>query len=592
MIFGYLILLISVLISVIAAWYSVAGLTAIFSAAVVPVIIMGGALEAGKIVSTVWLHNNWKRAGVAFKLYLIPAIVFLMLLTSMGIFGFLSKAHSDQSLVTGDAGSKVAIYDEKIQTAKGNIDADRKALKQMDEAVDQVMGRSTDEKGADKAVAIRRGQQKERARLLAEIASEQKTIGTLSEERAPFAADLRKVESEVGPIKYIAALIYGDEASKNMLEAAVRWVIILIVIVFDPLALTLILAANKQLEWARKGKGAWVHDEDGTIIGVAPDNKILEEKVETPEPAKPTPLDEEEQDRKDEEELKSFFWRGRMIARALDADEAERTAHEANEKLAELDSEEPEVDVEKLQADIKEAEEQDRKQQELLDALAQELENAVTQLETEKQNKQATEESLAQALEKQDQLAMDYAQLKNINDQLQTWVEQLQVDLRTAIELAQQATEPPPEPEAVPEEEHVPISHNDGIHYKGKAYSVEAFNSLHPHLANVANGVVADNQPERPATEVPNASFGIEFPKNQQKGDMFLRVDYLPSRLFKWNGVKWLEIDKDQRDQFAYNQEYIKLLISKLQSGEYSIDDLNDVEKAEVAEYLNQHPNA
>ena len=308
MIFGYLILFISVMISVIAAYYSVAGLTAIFSAAVVPVIIMGGALEAGKIVSTVWLHNNWKRAGVAFKLYLIPAIVFLMLLTSMGIFGFLSKAHSDQSLVTGDAGSKVAIYDEKIQTAKGNIDADRKALKQMDEAVDQVMGRSSDEKGADKAVAIRRGQQKERARLLAEIAAEQKTISTLSEERAPFAADLRKVESEVGPIKYIAALVYGDEASKNMLEAAVRWVIILIVIVFDPLALTLILAANKQLEWARKGKGGWVHDEDGTIIDVAPDNKILEEKAA--EPAKPTPLDEEEQDRKDEVELKSFFWRG------------------------------------------------------------------------------------------------------------------------------------------------------------------------------------------------------------------------------------------------------------------------------------------
>ena len=586
MIFGYLILFISVMISVIAAYYSVAGLTAIFSAAVVPVIIMGGALEAGKIVSTVWLHNNWKRAGVAFKLYLIPAIVFLMLLTSMGIFGFLSKAHSDQSLVTGDAGSKVAIYDEKIQTAKGNIDADRKALKQMDEAVDQVMGRSSDEKGADKAVAIRRGQQKERARLLAEIAAEQKTISTLSEERAPFAADLRKVESEVGPIKYIAALVYGDEASKNMLEAAVRWVIILIVIVFDPLALTLILAANKQLEWARKGKGGWVHDEDGTIIDVAPDNKILEEKAA--EPAKPTPLDEEEQDRKDEVELKSFFWRGKMIARALDADEAERTAREANEKLAELDPEEPEVDVEKLQADIKEAEEQDRKQQELLDALALELENAVTQLENEKQNKQATEESLAQALEKQDELAMNYAQLKNINDQLQAWVDQLQIDLRTAIELAQQATEPLPEP-VVPEEEHVPIPHNDGIHYKGKAYSVEAFNALHPHLTNE---VVADNQPERPSTEVPNASFGIEFPKNQQKGDMFLRVDYLPSRLFKWNGVKWLEIDKDQRDQFAYNQEYIKLLIGKLQSGEYSIDDLNDVEKAEVAEYLNQHPNA
>ena len=221
---------------------------------------MGGSLELGKIVATVWLHNNWKRAGWAFKAYLIPAVAFLMLLTSMGIFGYLSKAHSDQSLVSGDSMSKVAIYDEKIKNAKENIDANRKALKQMDEAVDQVMGRSTSETGADKAVAVRRSQQKERGRLLAEISAEQKTITTLSEERAPLAAEFRKVEAEVGPIKYIAALIYGDNPDANLLEHAVRWVIILIVIVFDPLALCLILSANKQFEWALKGEGGWVHD--------------------------------------------------------------------------------------------------------------------------------------------------------------------------------------------------------------------------------------------------------------------------------------------------------------------------------------------
>jgi hypothetical protein len=235
---------------------------AIFSAATIPVIIMGGSLELGKIAATVWLHNNWRRAGWAFKVYLVPAVAFLMILTSMGIFGYLSKAHSDQSLVSGDVQSKIAIYDEKIRTAKDNIDANRKALKQMDEAVDQVMGRSSDEKGADKAVAIRRAQQKERARLQSEIAAEQKIIATVSEERAPIAAEVRKVEAEVGPIKYIAALIYGDNPDTNLLERAVRWMIIMIVLVFDPLALTLILAANKQFEWARQGTGGFVHDED------------------------------------------------------------------------------------------------------------------------------------------------------------------------------------------------------------------------------------------------------------------------------------------------------------------------------------------
>lgn len=162
----------------------------------------------------------------------------------MGIFGYLSKAHMDQGLVSGEVMSKISLYDEKIKIAKENIDANRKALKQMDEAVDQVLGRSQDEKGADKAVALRRTQQKERTRLLSEIATEQKTISSLNEERTPIAAEVRKVEAEVGPIKYIAALLYGDDTDELLLEKAIRWVIIIIVIVFDPLAILLLIAAN------------------------------------------------------------------------------------------------------------------------------------------------------------------------------------------------------------------------------------------------------------------------------------------------------------------------------------------------------------
>lgn len=260
MLFGLLILGTALMLSSIAAFYSIVGLVAIFSAMPIPIIIMGGSLEIAKIVTTVFLHNNWKRLSILYKMYLVPAVVTLMLLTSLGIFGLLSKAHSDQSLVSGDSLARVSVYDEKIKTAKDNIDTSRRALKQMDEAVDQVMGRSQDEKGADKAVAIRRGQARERVRLQAEIAAEQKTISQLSEERAPLAAEFRKVENEVGPVKYIAALVYGDNPDSNLLEKAVRLVIMMIVLVFDPLALTLILAANRQFEWAREGSGGWVHD--------------------------------------------------------------------------------------------------------------------------------------------------------------------------------------------------------------------------------------------------------------------------------------------------------------------------------------------
>ena len=254
MILSYWTLVVALSLSIIAAWYSIAGLTAIFAAAATPIIIMGGIMEIAKVTVTVWLHEYWPYCKRSMKAQLSASVVLLMFITSMGIFGFLSKAHSDQSLVSGDSMAKVAIYDEKINTAKENIATNRKALKQMDEAVDQVMGRSDDEKGADKAVAIRRSQSKERARLLAEIETEQRKVAALSEERAPFAAEFRKVESEVGPIKYIAALIYGDNPDANILERAVRWVIILIVAVFDPLALVLILAAQQTLRWAQEDK--------------------------------------------------------------------------------------------------------------------------------------------------------------------------------------------------------------------------------------------------------------------------------------------------------------------------------------------------
>ena len=254
MILGLLLLATGLIISAVAIYYSVIGLAAIFAAATIPIYIMGGSLEVAKLVCASWLKANWERAPKFIKAYMIVAVIVLMFITSMGIFGFLSKAHSDQSLVSGDVTSKIAVYDEKIKTAKENIDANRKALKQMDEAVDQVMGRSTDEKGADKAVALRRAQQKERGRLITEIEAYQKTVSVLAEQRAPIAAEVRKVEAEVGPIKYIAAMIYGDDPDTNLLEKAVTWVIILIVIVFDPLAVIMLLAAQMTFGWLKEEK--------------------------------------------------------------------------------------------------------------------------------------------------------------------------------------------------------------------------------------------------------------------------------------------------------------------------------------------------
>jgi hypothetical protein len=181
-----------------------------------------------------------------------------MLITSMGIFGFLSKAHLDQAVPAGDISSQVQIFDDKIKTERDNIEAARRALKQMDAQVDAKLSRTDDDKGAERAVQIRRNQAKERTTLQNEISSAQKKISALQEQRAPIASQARKVEAEVGPIKYIAALIYGDNPDANLLEKAVRWVIILIVLVFDPLALVLILAADQTFTWHRpKRRDDW-----------------------------------------------------------------------------------------------------------------------------------------------------------------------------------------------------------------------------------------------------------------------------------------------------------------------------------------------
>jgi len=254
MLFALITLLSAISLSAIAAYYSVIGLMAIFAASPIPIAIMGGALEFSKLIAASWAYKNWSVAPRFLKYYFTIAVIILMFITSLGIFGYLSKAHSDQSLVSGDVSAKIAMIDEKIKVERDNIDVNRKTLKQMDEAVDQVMVRSTNEKGAEKAASLRKAQQTERSRILKEVETYNKRISTLNEERAPIATEIRKVEAEVGPIKYIAALIYGDSVDSNLLDKSVRFVIILLVLVFDPMAVLLVIAGNFSLRQIAKEK--------------------------------------------------------------------------------------------------------------------------------------------------------------------------------------------------------------------------------------------------------------------------------------------------------------------------------------------------
>ena len=541
MVFGYFTLFVALVISAVAAYYSIVGLTAIFSAAVIPIIIMGAALEVGKVTAAVWLKLNWSRARLTYKLYLVPAVAFLMLLTSMGIFGFLSKAHSDQSLVSGDVLAKVAIYDEKIKTAKENIEANRRQLRQMDEAVDQVMARSTTEQGADKSNAIRRSQQRDRVALAKDIEANQKLIAKLNDEAAPIRAEIRKVEAEVGPIKYVAALIYGDNTDANLLEAAVRWVIILIVIVFDPLALVLILAAQQSIRWAREDRE---QEQYPTIAD-------LDRDVGEP-PTEEEKISEEEfrKEIENDPELNAFFDRARATAQALDRGEPIPGASVV------VQDEQGDVSVERIN-----------------DTNPSTPPATGWMFTPPATDKKATKPKRSKK-----------PKIKVLEEE------------QTSGEMTKdtQAEQSEEEPQRTPLR-HYQDLHNGYVNVEGKQISMEALQGIYPDIwAEIQQKRLEDQlKPVADNTKLSerqsHATFGTEFPQQPVKGELFLNVSSLPSKLFKFNGQRWIEVDKSVTDSYTYNEDYLQYLVERINQGLLSPEDLTDGEQDQIAEYLKKN---
>ena len=243
MFFGILTLIVGLAISGVAAWYSIVGLMAIFAAAKIPIAIMGAVLEVGKLLTASWLYQFWDKTNTLLKSYFTVAVVVLMFITSMGIFGFLSKAHMDQTLTVGDNSLLIERIDRKIDREKVKITDAETVVAQLDKTV-QVLIDYDRIRGESGAIAVRESQNEERATLSNIIDQAYSKIDTLSVEKLELDKEQLELEAEVGPIKYIAAFIYGDELDKTLLERAVRWIIITIIFVFDPLAVLLIVAAN------------------------------------------------------------------------------------------------------------------------------------------------------------------------------------------------------------------------------------------------------------------------------------------------------------------------------------------------------------
>jgi hypothetical protein len=532
-------LAVALVISAISAYYSIVGLTAIFAAAVTPIIIMGAALELGKLTAAVWLKLNWHRASIVYKFYLVPAVAFLMMLTSMGIFCFLSKAHSDQGLVTGDSQAKISIYDEKIKIQRDNIGANKAALAQMDTQVNDIMSKGDSERSVERSVQIRRQQAPERAKLLKEIEASQKTIQALNEERAPLAAENRKIEAEVGPIKYIAALIYGDNPDANLLESAVRWVIILIVAVFDPLALVLILAAQQSMRWER----------------------------------------EEEEEEKDDQETRDWFDQAREQARQLDLEAAEQ-ATAVTEPVAEhLDDTTSPDDTPDVEQEVVQEAETPQEDTRTYDEKFPYLTNAFVHFSglqpmVAKSADEVTWVKVPQVETTVEETAIEPAPMPEPT-----------ADSMEALERPGDYITAPSVSTTFEEIDTVGVtiekpwfsSDSGYVSYEGKSTSIEALRGIRPDLIY-------------PAGTLPKTSFnfGSNFPEASHVGDQYMRTDIRPNKLFKFNGQEWMHVDKTQNTGYLSDAKYIQWLIDKLNTNEYHPTMLTEDEEEEITAFLNK----
>ena len=231
-------------ISIIAAGYSIMGLATLFAGAVLPIIAMGSALEVGKLVAASWLYNNWNNKLVpqTIKAYLTFAVIVLVFITSMGIFGFLSKAHLDQVQPQSSNNIKIELLDNQIKQQNIIIYRSQKTLTLLDKALEKYV----DMEYVTRGLKEREKQKPERDALQLAINNASDKMAELSEKKGVLQLEVQKIEAEIGPIKYIAELIYGDEA-KDHFDEAVRWVIIALIFVFDPLAVLLLIAANISL---------------------------------------------------------------------------------------------------------------------------------------------------------------------------------------------------------------------------------------------------------------------------------------------------------------------------------------------------------
>ena len=647
MLFAILTLLVALSISAIAAYYSIVGLAAIFAAAVMPIILMGAVLEVGKIVSTVWLHTFWKKAPTLTKAYLSTAVFILMFITSMGIFGFLSKSHIQQTAQSQD---QIA----QIETIKGNIERANGKINRWNDEIDRISsevntrvdGLVNKEQQTLDALYTRIDKEKDNARQQANdeiklqndriqqakerkvdtlnaielkyknsfntsskakeidkansnevsvaasaqrtikniqsnlktslenidkkyneqitiyqnrinklrdsantktdnidgrvneletlVLAEQKKVDGYRKEKTGIESSYRQLEAEVGPIKYIAEFIYGEDADRNLLEAAVRWVIIIIVAVFDPLAIMLVLAASMQIRWIREEK----HGPEAKTIRI----KELEMKIE---------------------EYNEFLQK-------LEA-ELDRLTEEGEDKdgrITELESAIETVNADKDKA-VEELEKLLEKNKDkfgaIIDGLTEDIGENKEEIKTHKQTIKDLKATIKELENKE-------PEIKEVEVEVEKIVED-----KTKIKEAEAAAKlKEREAKELDKQIRARDAAMERLNKKYKLVEKPLAETLAP---------VADNDED--GDDIPPATFGSKYPDDPKNGQLFTKTDVFPHTLYKYNGKKWILVDKEGTDSYL-TEDYVRHLVEAVAKGETELEDLTDQEKQEMTDFLSK----
>ena len=735
MFLSYLILITALCLSAIAAYYSIIGLIAIFAAAVIPIAIMGTALEVSKLVTTVWLHEYWDRAKLKMKLYLVPAVVVLMFITSMGIFGFLSKSHIEQTTASQESVALVernqkeigrlqgiiARAEQKIEQAQTtgtgadtNIQAQiDKEQERIDSAYDRVQplideqnqivagvtalyqseldkidtdlsrlqgfidngeiakaqamvgskadgqfGPKTAEaftnyqtrkgeerlqwvqkiqdaansptvKAAREEIARLRGQAEAQIAQSNELINRLRSqlgqdtgvdidavieeqnvkikaanaeIDTLTEETYALEAEYRQLEAEVGPVKYIAEMVYG-EADRDILEEAVRWVIIIIVVVFDPLAIMMLLAATESFGWAREQRNER-REEENQLTGTDPTGGIQDSESDQP-------IESDTQVDGATDEIAQGEESEQMDGTTDSPDTAVEPTSESADGEAD---QEVKDEAPKLVFPVPEPLDPEEFKHEDIQELGSAQDIDINNLDNIESNLNNLEE--IKEYDDEDHRA-------ETREEEQQNVE----TFRNGQDHKSIQGETPDDPTLVAKQNTIDVQSPDpderDWEYDGDGTRIYKLDAGYPtktlyeddedewdevNSGKLAKKIWKVNNPEDTLKrqerlvekgrieEVPwdelkpiaddlvagDVDFGTKFPDDPVKGDTYIRVDHLPTKLFKFNGQNWIEINKESTDSFTYNQEYIDHLIEKLGSGEYDPEMLNDNERDQI----------